>query len=293
MYNQHKILRVLQLISLLKTKPAKTIRHLSEVLDSTERTVYRYLDLLAEVGFQISRDGFNRVFIDQGDQVQELVFTKEEMDLLQQLVQTVGSKSKFRDSLLKKLALHSEAHIHSNHLLKAHLAKIVEQLTSAIQSRRQTILKKYHSVSSNTISDRLVEPVCFTDNYQNLVAFEVKTGKNKYFNIERIPAVHITRRTFEHEAKHKFNRPDVFGFSEGERTYRVDLLLNVRAAVLLREEYPMTSALITRDKKAGTYRFCTRVNNLKAMKRFIRGMEEEITVLGGEELLAALSRKAR
>ncbi|MFM9052718.1 MAG: HTH domain-containing protein, partial [Bacteroidota bacterium] len=67
MHNQHKILRVLQLIALLKARPAKSLRHLSEVLDSTERTVYRYLDLLEAVGFRISRDNGNRVFIEHDD----------------------------------------------------------------------------------------------------------------------------------------------------------------------------------------------------------------------------------
>ncbi|MBK9402179.1 MAG: hypothetical protein IPN36_15475 [Bacteroidetes bacterium] len=38
-------------------------------------------------------------------------------------------------------------------------------------------MKKYHSVNSNIISDRLVEPICFTDNYQSLAAYEIKTGR--------------------------------------------------------------------------------------------------------------------
>jgi len=63
MYNQHKILRVLQLISLLKNKPPRSISHLAGVLGSTERTVYRYLDLLTEVGFHVEKDREHRVCI--------------------------------------------------------------------------------------------------------------------------------------------------------------------------------------------------------------------------------------
>jgi predicted DNA-binding transcriptional regulator YafY len=43
MLNQHKILRVLQLITYLQEKPHKTVQQLSSFLDTTERTVYRYL----------------------------------------------------------------------------------------------------------------------------------------------------------------------------------------------------------------------------------------------------------
>ena len=46
MLNQHKILRVLQLISLLKQEPAKSIRQLGGIIETTDRPVYRYFDLL-------------------------------------------------------------------------------------------------------------------------------------------------------------------------------------------------------------------------------------------------------
>jgi predicted DNA-binding transcriptional regulator YafY len=61
MYNQNKILRVLQLISLLKKEPSKSIRFLSGILESTDRTVYRYLDLIKELGFELQRDQNNRL----------------------------------------------------------------------------------------------------------------------------------------------------------------------------------------------------------------------------------------
>ena len=63
MHNQNKILRVLQLISLLKKEPAKSIRFLSGILESTDRTVYRYLDLIKELGFELQRDQNNRFYI--------------------------------------------------------------------------------------------------------------------------------------------------------------------------------------------------------------------------------------
>ncbi|HAH54274.1 MAG TPA: transcriptional regulator, partial [Flavobacterium sp.] len=55
MLNQHKILRVLQLMTLLKKEPSKSIKFLAGMLESTERTVYRYLDLIKELGFDLER----------------------------------------------------------------------------------------------------------------------------------------------------------------------------------------------------------------------------------------------
>jgi proteasome accessory factor C len=56
MYNQNKILRVFQLIFLLKKEPAKSLRFLSGILESTDRTVYRYLDLVKELGFELKKE---------------------------------------------------------------------------------------------------------------------------------------------------------------------------------------------------------------------------------------------
>jgi len=68
MHNQHKILRVLQLITLLKKEPAKSIRFLSGILDSTDRTVYRYLDLVKELGFELQKDQNNKFKIIGGNE---------------------------------------------------------------------------------------------------------------------------------------------------------------------------------------------------------------------------------
>ena len=63
MHNQNRIFRVLQLIAILQKAPAKTIRHLATLLNTTERTTYRYLDLIKQLGFDLQKDTFNKYFI--------------------------------------------------------------------------------------------------------------------------------------------------------------------------------------------------------------------------------------
>jgi predicted DNA-binding transcriptional regulator YafY len=290
MYNQNKILRVLQLISLLKSKPPKSIRHLSEIIESTERTIYRYLDLLAEVGFQIEKDNFNRFYIFDDGKSRDFNFSQEEIKLLNQLVQTVGKDSLLKDSILKKLYVASNVQINAQHLVKAHLGKIIETLADAIQSRNQVILKKYYSVNSNNISDRLVEPICFTDNYQSLVAYEVKTGMNKYFNIERITSIEQTMQSFQFTENHKFDVPDVFGFSQTKEKHSIELNMSMRVYVLLKEEYPMTSPLIKYDAKNKLYNFKADIYSLKPIIRFILGFLDEITIVKSNELKESLRK---
>ena len=42
-------------ISVLQTSPAKTMKTIAKLFGSTERTVYRYLDLLKAVGFKVEK----------------------------------------------------------------------------------------------------------------------------------------------------------------------------------------------------------------------------------------------
>jgi proteasome accessory factor C len=76
MLNQRKILRVLQFISFLEQRPPKAVNQLAEMLETTERTVYRYLDLIRECGFDLHRDKHNRFFI-HNYTVQGIRFTTE------------------------------------------------------------------------------------------------------------------------------------------------------------------------------------------------------------------------
>ncbi len=294
MYNQHKILRVLRLITLLKTNPAKSIRFLSDVLSSTERTVYRYFALLTELGFSIEKDAFGHYKIaGGGEDSYENNFTDEEVFLLKKLLLTAGKKTKLKDGILKKLYVRSSLNSDTNLLLKVHLNKIVDTLETAIKEKKQVTLKKYHSTNSNSISDRVVEPIAFTDNYQNVIAFEVKSKTNKYFNIERISGVTLGTKGFQFEKFHEAHQPDVFGFPYNKKQYEVEILLSVRSYVLLKEQYPSTEKYIKKVKsgKTNSYCFKTKVYNLTPIIRFVLGFSDEVTVVGSPELKKALKEK--
>jgi len=284
MLNQHKILRVLQLISLLKKEPSKSIKFLAGMLESTDRTVYRYLDLIKELGFDLERDHNNRFFIFGEKENEENGFTNEEASLLNELILTTGNKSKLKDAILRKIYLKSEIAIQGNHLLNAHLGKIVEILSTSIVQNKQVVLKKYFSANSNTVTDRIVEPINFTDNYSSLCAYEIATGENKYFNIERISEVVALKSVNEFEAKHQFDKPDAFGFTtKNGQLFDIDIRLNLRAFVILKEEYPMAAAFIKQETKTNNYRLKMGVNNPKPVIRFVLGLLDDVEVLGSFE----------
>jgi len=291
MYNQNKIFRVLQLIGVLRSSPPKPITVLAKILNSTERTVYRYLDLLNDLGFKVDKNENKHIYI-SGPATHFLAdLSQAEVQLIRRLLHSAGKSNKLKDSIIHKLSLHTGSPMLSKDILHARLGKIVEDLHLAIVERKQVVLKKYHSLNTNGISDRLVEPTGFTDNYRSLSAFEVATGRNKFFNIERIMAVEIRKREFRFSDKHKFSPVDAFGFADGGVSHEVELLMTLRAATLLKEEFPHTAAFIRHDKKKDTYRLKASVHDYKPVARFVFGLPEDIIVIGSDEFTDYLTNK--
>jgi proteasome accessory factor C len=279
MYNQHKILRVFQLINLLKSKPSKSIRTLAKTLEIDSRSVYRYFDLLRELGFQLDKDNFNRFCILADEMEDGFMFTAEESVWLKELISTLGNNHPLRDGLLKKLYVNSEIKIQGQQLFKAHLSKLVEQANKAIQTKQQILLKKYYSANSQNIEDRLVEPIHFTDNYQHLVAYEVASATIKHFHIERITDIVLLEKSFQYADQHRISETDVFGFGKSGQLHQIDLYLSLRAFVFLKEEYPLTIPFLKYNKKRDQYRLQVSVNNLAPVQRFVNGLAGEVVVI--------------
>lgn len=286
MHNQNKILRVLQLITLLKKQPAKSIRFLAGILESTDRTVYRYLDLVKELGFELQKDHNNKFQIIGEDDYPSISFSKEEVSLLRDLVLSTGKDNKLKDSLLQKIYLQSELAIQGNHVLKANLGRMIEKINSSIIDNKRILLKGYHSINTQVISDRIIEPIGLTDNYNSVCGFEVETKLNKYYNLERINAVVILDESQEFNKLHQLDELDVFGFSDknGEK-FMVELSLSLRAYVLLKEQYPKIEKHISKELKSEKYHLKVEVNNPKPIKRFIMGLKDEIDVIGSKEFV--------
>ena len=267
MLNQHKILRVLQLITYLQETPHKTVQQLSSFLDTTERTVYRYLDLLRECGFDLHKDANQRFFI-EAEKENTIHFTNEEAQFLKQLVLSTGQKSTLKDSVLSKIYIKSELPMVASHLIQAKNGKIVERLTRAMLNKEQVLLKKYQSINTETISDRVVEPFGFTENYQTVMAYEPASEKNKTYNIDRIGSVEYLNQKFQYEGKHEQQVMDVFGFAFSGQKYPVKLEMSMKEYLLLKAQYPLIAPFVKYESKIDKYVLEVEVNDLRPINSF-------------------------
>ena len=294
MIPQAKILRVFQLIGLLKGG-GRTVDQLAQQLDTTSRTIYRYFKLLEEIGFIIDQDFHGRYFIHQqeGENAEDR-FTLEEVSIMRQLIQSAAGKHPLRATILKKLAFHSEAKELPEQFLKLRVAKMFRLLSEAIEANKQVVLKNYHSANSQEITDRLVEPFQFGEGFQSVVALDTKDKQCKHFKLERIGEVVVLEKAYKYQKLHEKTNTDIFGMS-GRKQHWITLKLSLRAFVLLREEFPLAQPYLEKEEneEEKSYTLHAPVLNFKGAGRFVMGLADEITIIAPPEFKTYVKDKLK
>jgi predicted DNA-binding transcriptional regulator YafY len=289
---QQKILRVFKLINLLQGNIGKPVHRLAELLETDERTIYRYFKLLEALGFEVVKE-FSKYKIQERPGNPPTMaysnFSAEESQWLKGLIESQGKGNLLKDSILQKLQLKSEVKQGSEHLFKANLGRQVDWIGQGISGKKQVWLKEYYSLSSDTVSDRLVEPVGFSTDYENIHAFEVESKSMKMFKIERIGEVVISSESWKYESKHELPEQGLFGFA-GKGKYTVKLKLSKKAYQLMLEEHPNARPFMY-IKNRNQYYFKGEIPHLPGLARFILGLLGEVRVEEGEEMKAYLKEQ--
>ena len=99
---QAKLLRLFQIIAVLKSGHW-TIKQLADRFDTSERTIYRYINLLEEVDFLLEKDFENRFFIiTTDDDPTQAQFSIEETKLIKKLIQSGAQDNPAEKQLAEK-----------------------------------------------------------------------------------------------------------------------------------------------------------------------------------------------
>lgn len=290
---QQKILRVFQFIRALSKKTHPTKAQLAKEFKMTLRSVDRYFELLDELGYCVEKDFNNRFYIAYSQLPSEkgVAFTLEESQLLQDLLHS-DTKHPLRDGIIRKLFYHSELHPLSQNLTQVDNAKKIRQLVEAINQKQRVILHNYHSANTQSISNRTVEPLEFSDNYESITAYEPASQLQKSYRIDRIGEV---ERLDELQTyKSTSVGTDWFGFI-GDATFTVKLRLSDLAYRCLIEEHPATKPYshLTHANTTHPYSFEGEVRSEVGIGRFILGLPNEIKVLSPQKLKDYLNKRVK
>ncbi|MFP4557488.1 MAG: helix-turn-helix transcriptional regulator [Bacteroidales bacterium] len=294
MVDHKKIFRVFNLISRLRAPFGATKISLARDFDVTERTIERYIVLLQDLGFDIEKKG-NCFFIERIDRFQFkpedlIIFSLEEAATIKDALMNSSLHGPLQKSLLTKLYALTDIDEISETIFRQNISKNISSIRKAIKDKEQVILKDYHSVSSNSCNDRLVEPIKFFSYYIYLLAYEVSTEQVKQFKIDRISGVEPTGYYWQFEGKHDQMQVDAFGMS-GTDPIPVVLKLSDRAHRLMKEEFPDTALQIKTTCHGAQYE--GHIFKFEGIGRFIMGLLNEIEIIDPPELKRYVEEKVR
>lgn len=292
--DQPKLERLLHLMMLMSANTCYTIEELAERMETSSRSIYRYIDTFRGAGFTIYKEG---PYVRMGKEspffkdISQLIhFSKEEAYMLHQAIEAIDNNNQIKQNLKKKLASVYNSKIIAESVVKGQYADSIRRLIDAYEKKKQVILHNYSSAHGQTVSDRLVEPFAFTTNYVEVWCYEPPSQRNKLFRISRIGSVEILNTNWNYETLHNEGFTDIFRMSSFEgKKHPVTLQLNRRAYNILIEEYPLAERE-TQQISSDSWLLKTEVSNYIGITRFVLGLAADITIIDSAELKEYISQ---
>ena len=284
--DQPKLERLLKLMKLMTGNVNYTVDDLAERLDTSYRSIYRYIETFKRAGFVVHKlEGgvYNlgkesRYFKD----ISQLVhFTDEEAHIVNQLIEGLDDTNTLKQNLRKKLVTVYNCTAMASSIVKGRNAQNVNRLQEAIEEHRSVVLVDYASSHTGVARNRVVEPFGFTTNYVQVWCYEPESAMNKLFKVARIGAVEVQDEEWQYADRHDSGYIDVFRMT-GFEQHRVCLRLGMLAHNLLVEEYPLAERDITATDD-GAWILDTRVCNYKGVGRFVLGLLDDVTIVDSPE----------
>ena len=288
---QPRVERTLRLMRLMSGNAYLTVEQLARRLDTSTRSIYRYIDTFKTCGFAVEKidDSIYRLIsMPSGyKDLQKLVyFSEEEARVLTYLIESLDETNSLKSSLYKKLCAVFDTKSIKEYSGTSKNAANVQALGNAMKDRKTVILKDYSSSSSGTVRDRVVEPFEFTNNHIDIWAYDCEKKDVRLFKIARIGWVDILPIDWQHGDEHDKGYLDAFRM-QGKTQTHVRLEMTLRARNLLCEEFPLAIPDVT--EKDGKFIFDSMVSKMEGVGRFVIGLMGDIRVLDSPELVAYIN----
>lgn len=284
--DQPKIERLLRLLRLLSGNVTYTVDELADRLDTSWRSIYRYIDTLKSAGFAVEKvygNVYRLVSMKDAhfDLSKVVMFSDEEAAIVNGMIDGLDNTNALKIGLKRKLAAVYDSTSIASYIGSKSNAANVQAVADAIRDRRKVVLKGYESSHSGKVRDRLVEPFQFTTNYVDAWCFDLEDGANKRFKIARIGEVEILPEEWTAEARHKAQPMDAFRMN-GDKPIHIKLKLSLRAKNLMLEEYPLAEKGVR--FKNGCWIYEGDIYALQGAGRFVVSLFHEIEIVEGDAL---------
>lgn len=284
---QPRVERTLRLMRLMSGNVYLTVDELARRLDTSKRSIYRYIDTFKECGFAVERIGesmYRLISMPPGykDLKKLVYFSEEEARVLTNLIESLDETNTLKSNLYKKLCAVCDTKSLQEYSGTSKNAANVQALGNAMREGRKVMLKDYASASSSTVRDRLVEPFEFTNNHIDVWCYDCEHDDVRLFKIARIGWVDILPDEWNNEDKHVKGFLDTFRM-QGKTQTHVRMELTLRAKNLLCEEFPLAIPDISEED--GKYILDTMVSKMEGVGRFVIGLAKDVKIIDSPELV--------
>jgi len=292
---QPKTETILRMLVMLSSGVRYTVSELAERFTLSVRSVYRDLNSIEDAGFVVDRrNGTYALQLCSGEAkvVNTLLhFSEEEAYLLCKALDMVKGGTSVSERLVRKLNVLYDFRALSQLSHKPEI-ETVRMLTDAINGKKQVRLCAYRSSNSETIADRIVEPFEFLPEYSAAWCFDLQDNVCKQFKICRIEEVEVLDSGWISESLHRVPFTDAFRMSAPDILETVEAELSLKAANLLREEYPLAEGYLKplavsaegglnlSEKRNLLFKLSIPVADYHGIGRFALGLPGEVKVLG-------------
>jgi proteasome accessory factor C len=286
MSDQNRLQKLLEILTLISGNVMYSVAEIADKKEISLRSTYRYIETIENAGFVFSRNG-TRIKIDKenshGKMLDDLLhFSKEEAFILSRAIYTIDDDNQVKGNLIKKLYSLYDFKRVANTIIKKEQSQNVHLLLDAIENKKQVVLIEYQSANSQSIRDRVVEPIEFTINYTSIWCHDIESNSTKIFKTSRIKTVEISSISCCHQNDYKVGYLDIFRFS-GQIKLSVKLKLNLRAKNLLTEEYPLSETFIVPENE-NCYLFDGWVCAWEGIARFVMGLPGDVEIIDTPQL---------
>ena len=288
---QPKIEKIFNLIRMMSGKKTFTVGELAEKMDTSYRSIYRYIDTFRAAGFVVEKiQGSTYRIIKMPQSFKSfdklVYFTEEEAAVINSLIENLEETNSFKTTLRKKLSAVYDRTDILNATPKHPTAIKLFALNDAMHKKKRVVLKSYESAHSGTVLDRTVEPYRYTEGCMAIWAYDVENKDCRIFKVSRIGKVQITDIDWQNESEHRDGFVDAFRMAGTER-YHVRLELSLRAKNLLTEEFPLAVKDIRMENDKWIYE--GEVTHMAGIGRFVIGLIRDIRILESDELRSYIS----
>ena len=288
---QPKIEKIFNLIRMMSGKKNFTVGELAEKMDTSYRSIYRYIDTFRSAGFVVEKiQGSTYRIVKMPSSFKNfdklVYFTEEEAAVINSLIENLEETNSFKTTLRKKLSAIDDRTDILNATPKHPTAIKLFALNDAMHKKKRVVLKSYESAHSGTVLDRTVEPYRYTEGCMAIWAYDVENKDCRIFKVSRIGKVQITDIDWQNESEHKDGFVDAFRMAGTER-YHVRLELSLRAKNLLAEEFPLAVKDIRMENDKWIYE--GDVTHMAGIGRFVIGLIRDIRILESDELRSYIS----